>query len=375
MTTSTTRRISGTRSEAGDSRRARVWTEYGAFSSRRGKWGKAEEAFKEALVLDERHVPALRALAALMLRDEEHHRAEVYAQGITASAPPAIPSRGVSSSATYARMDRETDAVNCEFEARRLAAGVINNLLGSPGATATRADPNAPEAHVQAASGARLAPPRGVRAARPRSLGRGRRRGPFVVSRARGASRGRDGGGVRAPHGCHVRGRHGVASELPDFTENPLAEPEEAYAHAMASHGRRGSPAGVTQTVPASRRRALGGGETRRRAGCVPRGVRVLVPARRRCRGAAVALLRGGDLEGAEAALAEANILDASNPKVWGYLCVVALLAERVDEAEAALGSAFKTDLRDARLLAEVGDALPRARGDGDTRRARCDAR
>ena len=71
--------------------------------------------------------------------------------------------------------------------------------------------------------------------------------------------------------------------------------------------------------------------------------------------GAAVAMLRGGDLEGAEAALAEANILDASNPKVWGYLCVVALLAERVDEAEAALGSAFKTDLRDARLLAEVG--------------------
>ena len=34
-----------------------VWTDYGAFLSRRGKWGKAEEAFKEALVLDERTSP------------------------------------------------------------------------------------------------------------------------------------------------------------------------------------------------------------------------------------------------------------------------------------------------------------------------------
>ena len=132
------------------------------------------------------------------------------------------------------------------------------------------------------------------------------------------------------------------------------ADAEEAYTHAMALTGGEDRP-------PASLKLFLRLGAALLAEGKLDDARGVYLAACEMCPrastwlGAAVAMLRDGDLEGAEAALAEANILDASNPKVWGHLCVVALLAERVDEAEAALGSAFKTDLRDARLLAEIG--------------------
>ena len=337
-----------------------VWTDYGAFLSRRGRWGKAEEAFKEALVLDERYVPALRALAALMLRDEEHHRAEVYAQGITASASPGDPIAWSLLATTYARADRETDAVNCEFEARRLAAGVMNNLLGSPGATATRADPDAPEAHVQAALLALdLHLPGEARAL----LELGRSAEDADVDRSLCHARAALLEGATEAAFGHLM--DAIAADATDPRAYELlgdfhresgrsAEAEEAYAHAMALTGGEDRP-------PASLKLFLRLGAALLAEGKLDDARGVYLAACEMCPrastwlGAAVAMLRGGDLEGAEAALAEANILDASNPKVWGYLCVVALLAERVDEAEAALGSALKTDLRDARLLAEVG--------------------
>ena len=46
-----------------------------------------------------------------------------------------------------------------------------------------------------------------------------------------------------------------------------------------------------------------------------------------------------GDLEGAESALAEANVLDSSNPNAWVHLAIVSLLAEPPREAEAERAS------------------------------------
>ena len=59
----------------------------------------------------------------------------------------------------------------------------------------------------------------------------------------------------------------------------------------------------------------------------------------------------------AEAALAEANIQDHTNARVWGYLCLVALLSDRAPEAEQAIGSAFRCGLADDEwpLLGEIG--------------------
>jgi hypothetical protein len=49
--------------------------------------------------------------------------------------------------------------------------------------------------------------------------------------------------------------------------------------------------------------------------------------------------------------------LDHTNANVWGYLCLVSLMSSRGVEAEQALGMAFKVNLTDADLLAEVGPA------------------
>jgi tetratricopeptide (TPR) repeat protein len=50
--------------------------------------------------------------------------------------------------------------------------------------------------------------------------------------------------------------------------------------------------------------------------------------------GLATALYRAGDLDGADLALTEANVLDPGNPVVWGQLALVALVADRVGDAE-----------------------------------------
>ena len=81
--------------------------------------------------------------------------------------------------------------------------------------------------------------------------------------------------------------------------------------------------------------------------------------------GLGAAMLREGDAEGAEAALAEANVLDASNPNAWAYLAIVSLVAEppRIDEAERATSAAFKRGVDDVETLAELADRFMRVGG------------
>ena len=136
--------------------------------------------------------------------------------------------------------------------------------------------------------------------------------------------------------------------------ERRFSEAEEAYTHAMACSGQRGKP-------PASLKLFLNLG------GCLlkngkfadARGVFAAACEMRPCAsawiGLGAAMLREGDAEGAEAALAEANVLDASNPNAWAYLAIVSLVAEppRIDEAERATSAPFKARRRrrDARRV------------------------
>ena len=57
-----------------------AWYDLGAFCSRSGERGQAEEALREALLLDPAHMPATVALALLHMAAEEWERAEIYAQ-------------------------------------------------------------------------------------------------------------------------------------------------------------------------------------------------------------------------------------------------------------------------------------------------------
>ena len=67
-------------------------------------------------------------------------------------------------------------------------------------------------------------------------------------------------------------------------------------------------------------------------------------------------LLQLGELSEAEDALCEANILNNSDPEVWGYLSLVCLATERQLEAEQAYKYALKVNLQEGPLLDEIHD-------------------
>ncbi|RQM20676.1 hypothetical protein B5M09_010355 [Aphanomyces astaci] len=73
-----------------------------------------------------------------------------------------------------------------------------------------------------------------------------------------------------------------------------------------------------------------------------------------------VVSVRQDDWEGAEMALAEANVLDRTNADVWGYLALVCLNATspRLREAEQALEQALRYDLANTTLLRELSNGF-----------------
>ncbi|ESO85468.1 hypothetical protein LOTGIDRAFT_229452 [Lottia gigantea] len=72
--------------------------------------------------------------------------------------------------------------------------------------------------------------------------------------------------------------------------------------------------------------------------------------------GVGIACYRLGELVEAEDALSEANILNNSDPEVWGYLSLVCLKTARQLEAEQAYKYAVKLNLHDENLLNEIHD-------------------
>jgi tetratricopeptide (TPR) repeat protein len=146
--------------------------------------------------------------------------------------------------------------------------------------------------------------------------------------------------------------------------ESRYSEAEEAYTHAMACSGQRGKP-------PASLKLFLNLGDALLRNGKTAdaRGAYAAACEMRPCAstwiGLGKSLIGEGDLEGAEAALAEANVLDASNPDAWTQLAILSLLAEptREDEAERAIGAAFKRGADDPDALARVAALFLRVGG------------
>ncbi|KAL5008723.1 hypothetical protein ScPMuIL_014304 [Solemya velum] len=70
--------------------------------------------------------------------------------------------------------------------------------------------------------------------------------------------------------------------------------------------------------------------------------------------GVGISCYRLGELAEAEDALSEANILNNSDPEVWGYLSLVCLKTTRQLEAEQAYKYALKLNLSDPELLADI---------------------
>ena len=69
-------------------------------------------------------------------------------------------------------------------------------------------------------------------------------------------------------------------------------------------------------------------------------------------------MLRLGELPAAEDAIAQANILDNTNPLVWALSAVTCLTfgKHRIAQARFALNEAYKYGLSNTDLLEEIGD-------------------
>lgn len=341
-----------------------VWSDYAAFCARRGRRGKAEEAYKEALQLDGEHAPSLLGLTVLTMCDEEYQRAEVYAHAATTSAraSSADPAAWALLAATYEGLEREEDAANCDFEARRLAAEVMSHVFDD--ARPSPAQPDAFEAAALACLDLACAAP----ASKVLDMSPAARRGEpdgitraLCLARCAMLSKAHDTAYAHLMRALEVDATDPRPFELlgdVHYACGRFKEAQEGYTHALALSGGVDNVGGHP---PASLKLILNLGKASLVCGRLKdaRGVFMsacgVSPVASTWLGAGIAMCREGDLDGAEAALAEANLLDASNADVWGYLCLVALLSERVDEAEHALNAAFKVGIDHAPLLAEVG--------------------
>ena len=72
--------------------------------------------------------------------------------------------------------------------------------------------------------------------------------------------------------------------------------------------------------------------------------------------GAGISSYELGLLHDAEMCLSEANVLDNYRPAVWGYLALVSLSAGRKEESAEATRLAIQNGIKDARILAQLGD-------------------
>jgi tetratricopeptide (TPR) repeat protein len=73
------------------------------------------------------------------------------------------------------------------------------------------------------------------------------------------------------------------------------------------------------------------------------------------------ALFLRNELQQAETALAEANVMDSHNPEVWAWLALTALRSNNISEAQAAFTEAIKNNLELPLLYRDIGRGFLKA--------------
>jgi len=77
-----------------------------------------------------------------------------------------------------------------------------------------------------------------------------------------------------------------------------------------------------------------------------------------------MALIQLEELEAAEDAITQANILDNNNPTVWGLSCLLCLKygSQRVTQARFCLKNALSLGIKDVDLISQIGELLEKSR-------------
>ena len=331
-----------------------VWYDYGAYCLRRGAplSGKAEECLREAVSLDAGHLPSLLALAGVMTATGQWEKALTYAAAAKDAAPESalawallgVVSRALPGGA------RAADAPNCEYEARRLARGALDSAPADYfndvylHLTLLLLDLHLPELAADAL--ALVERPASVDAQLCASRVASLRADWKAALAALRAAEVEDTAGGKPPTSSAVFALQGAVH----LAAGDAAAATAAYERAIELSAGP-SPLDVYLKL-GSIYAAAGAHEDAKRtylAAC-------LGHARASAwLGAGVACMRLGDLAGAEEALAEANVLDNTNPAVWGTLALVSLLAGREPEAAAAMSQALKAGFADAGVFGELG--------------------
>ncbi|MEW5299580.1 MAG: hypothetical protein WDW36_002581 [Sanguina aurantia] len=351
-----------------------VWYDYATFMMRTGgppSLPASEEALREALALDSTHQPAMAALAGLLLQQGQAtdpiflEAADVVAHALvdaSGGTPLAwallalvTAACGSHKSSDLASIEQELGRLDLQAKDSGLppadgngylqAAALLIQVLGlpGPGAVALERVPNLRHSAQAVALEAALL---GARVAAAHGQTEAALEG--VRATVRGAV-GQDTRGLQLVG--HVQLAAGHPAEAIAAFQAALAisaaAPLKVHLNLAGIYMARGQPqyaADVCRTALSAH----------------PRAATAWLAA-------ALASLAMGDVAAADLALTEANLLDPTHPRVWGYLALTALRAGRPDECREALKWADKAGLCDADCILQLAQGykdagLPHAR-------------
>lgn len=319
-----------------------VWYDYGCFCMRTGERGKAEECFRESLQCDGENVGSLLLLSALLVCDGILEQAEVYAYKAAVELEQS-PRTWSMLALIYEDLGKRKETDNSVYMAKKLAG----DAGGSAALDLTLLLLDA-HCHELASRSLELAIVGGA------ALGDDT---DALLCQARCDEL----GGRVEEAGASLR----RASEVSPGNSKVLVMLGKHYAaQACVSEAIAALEAALKAAdgaIPLDAYMRLG----ELHAGCgnyaVAR-VRYLDACRSNpcCStwlGAGIASYRLGLLHDAEMCLAEANVLDNFRPAVWAHLALVSLAAGRPTEAAEGVRLAIQKGVRDATVLAELGDS------------------
>lgn len=322
-----------------------AWLAYGLFAARAGDCSRAELCFREVLAMDQTHLPALLAAAALAL---VNHRVEdantlyeaasvVYPDSILAWTARAIffdaTGNDISKSMALLQARKAADAASPSSSIFLLAADHFTELgLSDLSERALAHEPNT------SSSAFHLALARTYAAAHPPQHDK-------VEAEIN----------IALQTDYHNRLCWAVLGAALRIS-NP-AKARDALQHCIDLP----EPASADPDTLLLLASLLAQGGEHERAKEMYIRYCHLQPSAVGWEGVGCACLRLGLLDDARDALAEANAYDNTNAKVWGYLAVVCARLKQKIEAEQSFKFAMKLGLQDAALLAEIKQAQAEA--------------